>query len=66
MQIKSIKDVVFRTVSIWYYFVAPFILTLEYLGSIVLSNCLNLKKKKKKVVLSFKTCNATSRVGKVL
>lgn len=48
MQIKSIKDVVFRTVSIWYYFVAPFILTLEYLGSIVLSNCLNLKKKKKK------------------
>lgn len=47
MQIKSMKDVVFRTVSIWYYFVAPFILTLEYLGSIVLSNCLNLKKKKK-------------------
>lgn len=59
------KDVVCRTVSIWYYFVAPFILTLEYLGSIVLSNCLKLKKKKK-VVLSFKTCNATSRVGKVL
>lgn len=65
MQKKSMKDVVFRTVSIWYYFVAPFILTLEYLGSIVLSNCLKLKKKKK-VVLSFKTCNATSRVGKVL
>lgn len=65
MQKKSMKDVVCRTVSIWYYFVAPFILTLEYLGSIVLSNCLKLKKKKK-VVLSFKTCNATSRVGKVL
>lgn len=65
MQKKSMKDVVCRTVSIWYYFVAPFILTLEYLGSIVLSNCLNLKKKKK-VVLSFKTCNAISRAGKVL
>lgn len=40
------KDVIFKTVPILYYFVAPFILTLEYLGLVVLSICPNLFKKK--------------------